>query len=201
MPAVTGSNSDGEDTRMPLIKVLDPTARRADDNTSLGPDAGALKGKRIGFRVDQIWRCWDWISEDWAEEFRKAGAEVSYWRSTNRSGEEGEEQARSLEQWLKTIDVAVVGLANCGSCTGWTIRDAITAANAGVATTAVATKNFEDFAHEMAARGGRSGLRVHVLPYPLNELSREDVAPVAKDYFPGLLGAMGARLAGQEKAA
>lgn len=186
---------------MPLIKVLDPTARRADDNASPGPDAGVLAGKRIGFRLDQIWRCWDWISEDWAEGFRKAGAEVSFWRSTNRSGEEGEEQAHSLERWLKTIDVAVVGLANCGSCTGWTVRDAITAANAGVATTAVATKNFEDFAHEMAARGGRSGLRVHVLPYPLNELSRDDVAPVAKDYFPGLLQVMGASLAGQEQAA
>lgn len=186
---------------MPLIKVLDPTARRTDGDASPGPDAGVLAGKRVGFRLDQIWRCWDWISEDWADEFRKAGADVSYWRSTNRSGEEGEEQAASLEQWLKTIDVAVVGLANCGSCTGWTIRDAIAAANAGVATTAVATKNFEGFAHEMAARGGRSGLRVHVLPYPLNELAREDVAPVAKDYFQGLLDVMGASLSDQEKAA
>lgn len=186
---------------MPTIKVLDPTARRADDNSSPGPDAGVLTGKRVGFRLDQIWRCWDWISEDWAARFEAAGAEVSYWRSTNRSGEEGEEQARSLEAWLKTIDVAVVGLANCGSCTGWTIRDAVAAANAGVATTAVATKNFEDFAHEMAARGGRSGLRVHVLPYPLNELSREAVEPVASEYFEGLLAAMGASLTAQEKAA
>ncbi len=68
-----------------------------------------LAGKRIGFRVDQIWRCWDWISENWAGKFREAGAEISYWRSTNRSGEEGEEQNRSLQEWLKTIDVAVVG--------------------------------------------------------------------------------------------
>ena len=186
---------------MALINVLDPTAKRLDDNASPGPDAGVLAGKRIGFRLDQIWRCWDWISENWEQKFRAAGAEVSYWRSTNRSGEEGEEQARSLDAWLKTIDVAVVGLANCGSCTGWTIRDAIAAANAGVATTAVATKNFEAFAHELAGRGGRSGLRVHVLPYPLNELAREDVEPVAEAYFEGLLEIMGASLRAEEKAA
>lgn len=186
---------------MPLIKVLDPVAHRADDNASPGPDAGSLSGKRIGFRVDQIWRCWDWISGNWEVKFRKAGAEISYWRSTNRSGEEGEEQARSLDTWLKTIDIAVVGLANCGSCTGWTVRDAITAANAGVPTVAVATKNFEAFAHELAARGGRSGLRVHVLPYPLNELSPEAVEPVAEAYFEGLLAVMGANLKGEEKAA
>ncbi|MBV2147201.1 hypothetical protein KRZ98_02705 [Sphingobium sp. AS12] len=186
---------------MALIKVLDPTARRMDDDASPGPDAGALAGKRIGFRLDQIWRCWDWISESWAEKMRNAGAEVSFWRSTNRSGEEGEAQNQSLQAWLATIDIAVVGLANCGSCTGWTIRDAIAAANAGVATTAIATRNFEDFAHELAARGGRSGLRVHVLPYPLNELSREEVDPVAQAYFAGLLEVMGGSLTAEEKAA
>ena len=91
-------------------------------------------------------------------------------------------------EFLKTIDVAVVGLANCGSCTGWTVRDAITAANTGLPTTAIATANFEAFAHEIAARGGRSGLRVHVLPYPLNELAQgEDVMAVGKAHFHGVL--------------
>jgi len=183
------------------IQVLDPTATRSDNNAGAGPDAGALAGKRIGFRLDQIWRCWDWVSENWAQKFQEAGADVSYWRSTNRSGQEGEEQDRSLQEWLKTIDIAVVGLANCGSCTGWTVRDAIAAANAGLPTIAVATRNFEDFAHELAARGGRSGLRVHVLPYPLNELTREEVEPVAEAYFEGLLEVMGAHLGEQEKAA
>ena len=132
-------------------------------------------GKRIGFRVDRMWRAWDWISELWAEKFRAAGASVSFWRSGGRSGDEGERMDRELKEFLKTIDVAVVGLANCGSCTGWTVRDAITAANAGLPTTAIATANFETFAHEIASRGGRSGLRVHVLPYPLNEQLRDDV--------------------------
>jgi len=186
---------------MARIKVLDPTARRLEDNPSPGPDAGSLAGKRIGIRVDQIWRCWDWISENWEAKFREAGAEVSYWRSTNRSGAEGEEQARSLDAWLKTVDIVILGLANCGSCTGWTIRDAIASANAGLPTTAVATMNFESFAHELSARGGRSGLRVHVLPYPLNELSREEVEPVAEAYFEELLAVMGASLSGQERAA
>lgn len=186
---------------MSRIKVLDPTARRADDVASPGPDAGSLVGKRIGFRLDQIWRSWDWVSELWAEKFRAAGAEVVFWRSGGRSGDEGERMNADYQQFLKTIDVAVVGLANCGSCTGWTIRDAITSANAGVPTTAIATKNFEDFAHELAARGGRSGLRVHVLPYPLNELSRDEVEAIAQAYFDGVLVAMGASLTAQEAAA
>ena len=174
--------------------VLDPTASRSDDNASPGPDAGLLAGKRVGFRLDRMWRAWDWISEQWAEHFRAAGAEVVFWRSAGRSGEEGEQCEAEYRAFLASIDVAVVGLANCGSCTGWTVRDAITAANLGLPTTAIATANFEAFAHEMAQRGGRSGLRVHVLPYPLNEQLREDVLPIGEAHFASVLQTMGARL-------
>jgi hypothetical protein len=179
---------------MALGTVLDPTARRGDDIADPGPDAGALAGKRIGFRVDRMWRAWDWISELWAEKFREAGAEVVFWRSAGRSGDEGERCEREYKAFLESIDIAIVGLANCGSCTGWTVRDAITAANRGLPTTAIATKNFETFAHEIAARGGRSGLRVHVLPYPLNEQLKEDVLPIGEAHFPAVLEAMGATL-------
>lgn len=186
---------------MPLGRILDPTSTRSDDISDAGPDAGVLAGKRIGFRVDRIWRSWDWISEVWAERLRAAGAEVSFWRSTDRSGAEGERQAKELAAWLETIDVALVGLANCGSCTGWTVRDAITAAGTGIPTVAVATKNFEAFAHEIAARGGRSGLRVHTLPYPLNEQEKEIVLAVADQHFAAVLATLGAELSAQREAA
>ena len=181
--------------------VLDPTATRDDDIASPGPDAGLLVGKRIGFRLDRMWRAWDWISESWAEKFRTAGASVTFWRSGGRSGDEGVRMDRELKEFLSTIDVAIVGLANCGSCTGWTVRDAITAANAGLPTTAIATQNFEAFAHEIAARGGHSGLRVHVLPYPLNERRRDEVMPIGEAHFYPLLETMGARITAKEDAA
>jgi hypothetical protein len=186
---------------MAMGTILDPTATRDDDNPSPGPDAGVLAGKHVGIRLDNIWRAWDWIAEIWAGKLRAAGAEVSFWRCYGRSGAEGERMERELAAWLATLDIAVVGLANCGSCTGWTIRDAITAANTGLPTTAVATRNFEAFAHTIARRGGRSGLRLHVLPYPLNEQEREVVVAVAESHFEGLLAAMGARLAVAEHAA
>ncbi len=95
--------------------VLDPTISRAHDISTSGLDAGHLRGKIVGIRVDQIWRAWDWISELWAAEFRKAGAEVKFWRSCGRSGEEGERMNEELTMFLDSIDIAVIGLANCGS--------------------------------------------------------------------------------------
>lgn len=175
--------------------ILVPTAVRSDDITSPGPDAGSLVGKTVGFRLDEIWRAWDWIAEIWAEEFRKAGAEVKFWRShQGRTGEEGEKIAQQLEEFLGSIDVAVVGLGNCGSCTGWTIRDALAAAEKGLPTTAVCTEVFEELGRQLATSGGRSGLRIHILPYPLNEKQQHEVEPVAHDHLQDMLSTMGASL-------
>lgn len=177
---------------MSIGKVLDPKALRTDDITSPGPDAGPLAGKTVGFRLDEIWRAWDWIAEEWAEEFRKAGAEVKFWRShQGRTGAEGERVAKAMEEFLNSIDIAVVGLGNCGSCTGWTIRDALAAAAKGLPTTAVCTEVFEELGQQLAKHGGRSGLRIHILPYPLNEKLREEVEPVAHQHYQSMLGTMG----------
>ncbi len=187
---------------MAIGSVLDPTALRADDITSPGPDAGPLAGKTVGFRLDEIWRAWDWMAEIWGEEFRKAGAEVKMWRShQGRTGAAGERVAAELDAFLESIDIAVVGLANCGSCTGWTVRDALAAAERGLPTTAVCTEVFEELAHNLARRGGRSGLRLHVLPYPLNEKEHDEVAAVARAHFDGLLNAMGVGAAQLKEAA
>ena len=175
--------------------VLDPTAMRTDDIASPGPDAGLLAGKTIGFRLDEIWRAWDWVSEIWAEEFRKAGAKVLFWRSSQgRTGAEGDRVAEELDAFLSQIDVAVVGLGNCGSCTGWTIRDALAAAEKGLPTTAICTEVFEELGRNLARRGGRSGLRLYILPYPLNEKGRDEVTRVANEHIQGVVRAMGAAL-------
>lgn len=182
--------------------VLDPTAVREDDIASPGPDAGPLAGKTVGFRLDEIWRAWDWISEIWAEEFRKAGATVKFWRSNQgRTGEQGDRVAKALDEFLDSIDIAVVGLGNCGSCTGWTIRDALAAAARGLPTTAVCTEVFEELGRNLAQRGGRSGLRIHVLPYPLNEKLKEEVDTVAYEHLAGMLQTMDAQLTTLEEAA
>jgi len=179
---------------MAIGQILNPSAAMAADIAGPGPDAGVLDGKVVGIRVDEIWRCWDQITELWANEFRAAGATVRFWRcSQGRTGAEGERIAASLEEFLQGIDIALVGLANCGSCTGWTVRDAISAAHKGLPTTAVCTENFVELSQALSRRGGRSGLRLHILPYPLNECDQEQVEAVAREHLPGILQTMGAQ--------
>ena len=57
---------------------------------------------------------------------------------------------------------------------------------------AVVTAEFEALAHTMAANAGRSGLRVHVLPYPLETLPEAEVRAIARDHWPLVLATLGA---------
>lgn len=45
----------------------------------------------------------------------------------------------------------------------------------------------------MAANGGRAGLRVHVLPYPLESRAEADVRQIARDHWEPFLETIGAK--------
>ena len=54
------------------------------------------------------------------------------------------------------------------------------------------TAEFEQLAYTMAANAGRSGLRVLVLPYPLESRPEAEVRAIATEYWPMLLQVLGA---------
>jgi hypothetical protein len=54
------------------------------------------------------------------------------------------------------------------------------------------TAEFEHLANTMAANAGRSGLRVHVLPYPLESRAEREVRAIAREHWPLLLQTIGA---------
>ena len=57
---------------------------------------------------------------------------------------------------------------------------------------AVVTAEFDVLAHTMATNAGRPGLRVHVLPYPLETLPESEVRAIARDHWPKVLESLGA---------
>jgi hypothetical protein len=65
-------------------------------------------------------------------------------------------------------------------------------AGRGKTAVAVVTAEFEVLANTMAANAGRPGLRVHVLPYPLETLPEADVRKIAIEHWPMVLATLGA---------
>jgi hypothetical protein len=86
----------------------------------------------------------------------------------------------------------VVGLGNCGSCTSWTVKDALVSHEAGKHTLAVVTEQFETLARTLARQYGRPGLRLLVLPYPLDTRPEDEVRDIARRRFGEALATLGA---------
>jgi len=176
------------------LEVLDPAGVAPDFGVpDPGPAAGALKGKTVAIRCDVLWHSFDWTVEEWTKSLEAAGATVLTFRRTQgQVGADLERAQAEYEAVLAKADLAFSGLGNCGSCTSWSVRDALTAAGKGLPAAAVATEHFEPLARVLAAEGGRPGLRVMVLPYPFDTLSEEEVRAHARSLFPQLLDVLGA---------
>jgi hypothetical protein len=67
------------------------------------------------------------------------------------------------------------------------VHDAVAALQEGKTAVAVVTREFEALAATMATNAGRSGLRVHVLPYPLDSLPESEVREIARQHYRPLL--------------
>jgi hypothetical protein len=53
------------------------------------------------------------------------------------------------------------------------------------------TEEFEALAHTMAANAGWAGLRILVLPYPLDSRPEAEVRQIARQHYGSLLRALG----------
>jgi hypothetical protein len=174
------------------ILVLDPTGRPEGGNPDPGPDAGSVAGRVVGFRVDVLWRSWDWVADEWTVLLAGEGAKVEQFRHIQGlAGPEGAEHHAGFARFVDGLDVAIVGLGNCGSCTSWTIKDAVAAADSGSATVAVVTAEFESLGRTLAAQYGRPNLRFLVLPYPLDTRPEQEVRHLARDCYAELAGVLG----------
>jgi hypothetical protein len=176
------------------LEVLDPSGVAPDFGVpDPGPAAGHLGGKTVAIRHDVLWHSFDWTVEEWVKGLEASGATVLLFRRTQ--GQVGAAYERAQAEWegiLAQADIAFSGLANCGSCTSWSVRDALTAAARGLPAAAIATEHFEPLARVLAAEGGRPGLRVMVLPYPFDTLTEDEVRGHARRLFPQLLEVLGA---------
>jgi hypothetical protein len=72
-----------------------------------------------------------------------------------------------FERLLAEADVVITGAADCGSCTAYSVHDAIELEKAGRPAVVVTTTKFEPIAVTLSASFGLADVRKLVLPHPL----------------------------------
>lgn len=172
--------------------VLSPRPPIHVNRRGSGPDAGSLRGKKVGLRRDRFWRSWDWVTDEWAKLLEAEGATTMIWRAPVGKGDkEAVDATEEFTAFLDEIDVAITGLCNCGSCTLWAVHDGLAALKRDLPTVFVSTEHFERLARTLSDKEGFDDIRIQLLPYPLEGRLEDDVRQVARDHFSSVLSKLG----------
>lgn len=152
-----------------------------------------LEGLTVGLRTDKAWRSWTTIAGVWERLLEKNGARPATIETTAYIGEEGSEDRRNIAAWADEIDCGIVGLGTCGSCTSYSVADAVAVESREKPVVVVVTSEFETHARNMAGFLGHADLKVLVLPYPLEARLDEELDEIAREHFPAVLELLGAK--------
>ena len=94
--------------------ILDPRAEareQAEESPTYSVD-GPIAGKVVGLRLDEVWRSYVAVVDEWEKLLIADGAIPRVLWVGERVGAEGERTRSDLDEWSRLIDVGVVGLGN-----------------------------------------------------------------------------------------
>ena len=95
------------------ITILDPRViPPRDAETATWNVDGPITGKTVGLRLDQAWRSYIAIVDEWEAMLEADGATPVLLWVGERVGDEGEKTRADLDEWSRLIDIGVVGLGN-----------------------------------------------------------------------------------------
>ena len=106
-------------------------------------------------------------------------------------GQPGAEDRKEIEELAATTDAAIVGLGTCGSCTTFTIKDAVAVEDHSKPVVAIVCEEFIVHGRNVATHLGHRDLKILVLPYPLEARPEAELRAIADEYYPKVLELLG----------
>lgn len=148
-----------------------PTSTAAPDVTGRAPSPAALTGLRIAV-LDNGKANADVVMARAASSLASAtGATVSLLTKKGPGGRSANAAipcaADIMDRLVDEADLVITGAADCGSCTAYSVYDAIELERLGRPTAIVTTTKFRPVAETMSANFGLPDARLLVLPHPL----------------------------------
>lgn len=161
---------------MSPVKVLDPEGALGATPSTLAPPLHALAGRRLGVLDNGKPNAGLLLTTIAARLAARAGAEVALVVEKGTAATPVEPEV--LEQ-LVEMDAVLTGSADCGSCTSWSISDAVELEARGVPTVVLATESFADLARRIASTHG-TPVRLTVVEAPLGGIAPAHVVARAE---------------------
>lgn len=145
----------------------------------------------MALREDRAWRSWQLIGDIWAGYLRRDGAEAVTVETGAQVGQPGSDDRKLIDELAGTVDAAIVGLGTCGSCTTFTVKDAVAFEQQGRPVVAIVCEEFLVHGRNVARHLGHGALKILVLPYPLEARPEAELRAIADAYYPEVLALLG----------
>jgi hypothetical protein len=176
------------------MQIFLPDSAPGPETATLAPSPTSLAGKRIAV-LDNGKPNAGVVMQRAAETLAaRTGATVSL---VTKKGPQGLSANAAIpcaedifERLLAEADVVITGAADCGSCTAYSVHDAIELEKAGTPAVVVTTTKFEPIAVTLSAAQGLPETRKLVLPHPIggtDEPTLHEWADAAADTLIALL--------------
>ena len=95
------------------MRILLPTAPPGDEEQSETFSLDRpLNGVCVGLRLDQAWRSYVVVVDEWERRLRADGADVARLVTGSRVGAGGERTRSDVDDWSRLVECGVVGLGN-----------------------------------------------------------------------------------------
>jgi hypothetical protein len=154
-----------------MVTVYLPDSEPGPEMATLAPSPASLAGVRIAV-LDNGKPNAGVVMVRAAETLAsRTGAEVSL---VTKKGPQGLSANAAIpmapdifQRLMDEADVVVTGAADCGSCTAYSVHDAIELEKAGTPAVVVTTTKFEPIARTLSASLGLAETRRLVLPHPI----------------------------------
>src|SRR5687768_8861233 len=175
------------------VQIYLPDSAPGPETAALAASPASLTGKRIAVLDNGKPNAATVMTRAAETLAARTGAEVSL---VTKKGPQGMSANAAIpvaddifERLLAEADVVITGAADCGSCTAYSVHDAIELEKAGKPAVVVTTTKFEPIALTMATSFGLPETRILVLPHPLggtDEATLHTWADAATDRLIGL---------------
>ena len=153
------------------MQVYLPTSEPGPETARRAPSPPSLAGLRIAVLDNGKPNAGTVMARAAESLAARTGAEVSL---VTKKGPQGLSANAAIpvaddifERLLAEADVVITGAADCGSCTAYSVHDAIELEKAGKPAVVVTTTKFEPIAVTLSAAQGLPETRKLVLPHPI----------------------------------
>ena len=153
------------------MQVYLPTSEPGPETARRAPNPASLAGLRIAVLDNGKPNAGTVMTRAAETLAARTGAEVSL---VTKKGPQGQSANAAIpvaddifERLLAEADVVITGAADCGSCTAYSVKDAIELEDAGIPAVVITTTKFEPVASTLSANFGLADTRRLVLPHPI----------------------------------